>query len=91
MAGSFTLINEYLVADLAKLGLWNPSMKNAIVAAGGSVQSIAAIPEDIKALYKTVWEIKQRAIIDMAADRGARCFFFFSFALLLTFGVRCLY
>lgn len=71
LAGSFTMVNDYLVADLSRLGLWNAQMKNEILANGGSIQNIASIPSDIKALYKTVWEIKQRVIIDMAADRGA--------------------
>ena len=71
LAGSFTVINNYLVEDLRKLGLWNKEMKNMLVANGGSVQGITSIPEEIRNLYKTVWEIKQRAIIDMAADRGA--------------------
>jgi ribonucleoside-diphosphate reductase alpha subunit len=71
LAGSFTVINKYLVEDLRKLNLWNPDMKNAIVSNSGSVQAIASIPQELKDLYKTVWEIKQRAIIDMSADRGA--------------------
>jgi ribonucleoside-diphosphate reductase alpha chain len=54
-----------------KLGIWNETLKNKIIAANGSVQDIAEIPANIKELYKTVWEIKQRTIIDMAADRGA--------------------
>ena len=57
--------------DLIKLGLWNEEMKYKLMAYEGSVQNIPEIPQDIKDLYKTVWEIKQRYIIDMAADRGA--------------------
>ena len=53
------------------MGLWNNDMKNRIIAANGSIQNIKEIPDDIKELYKTVWEIKQRNLIDMAADRGA--------------------
>jgi ribonucleoside-diphosphate reductase alpha chain len=52
------VINQYLVEDLRKLGLWTPGMKNAIIGAGGSVQGIASIPAELKELYKTVWEIK---------------------------------
>jgi ribonucleoside-diphosphate reductase alpha subunit len=70
LAGEFTVINRYLVADLMALGLWNPELKERIVAANGSVQGLD-IPADIKARYKTVWEIKQKTLIDMAADRGA--------------------
>lgn len=57
--------------DLVTLGLWNNSMKNRIIASNGSIQQIDEIPLDIKELYKTVWEIKQRTLIDMAADRGS--------------------
>lgn len=57
--------------DLVDLGIWNEQLKNEIIAHKGSVQSIDEIPQDLKALYKTVWEIKQKSIIDMAADRGA--------------------
>ncbi len=71
LSGEFTIVNKHLLKDLVRLGLWNDAMKNKILAAEGSVQNIAEIPEDIKELYKTVWEIKQRSIIDMAADRGA--------------------
>ena len=71
LAGEFTVINKYLVADLLAVGLWNTDLKDRIVAANGSVQGIAEIPDEIKARYKTVWEIKQKTLIDMAADRGA--------------------
>ncbi|MEY4110459.1 MAG: hypothetical protein RLZZ46_814 [Bacteroidota bacterium] len=71
LSGEFIIVNKYLLKDLVQLGLWNESMKNSIIAANGSVQSIDEIPDNIKELYKTVWEIKQKAIIDMAADRGA--------------------
>ena len=71
LAGEFTVINKYLVADLMAVGLWTPEIKDRIVAANGSVQAIAEIPADLKARYKTVWEIKQKTLIDMAADRGA--------------------
>ncbi len=71
LSGEFVIVNKHLLKDLVQLGLWNNSMKNAIIAANGSVQHIEAIPADIRELYKTVWEIKQRNLIDMAADRGA--------------------
>lgn len=71
LSGEFVVVNKHLLKDLVKLGLWNDSLKNKIIAANGSVQDIPEVPENIKAIYKTVWEIKQRSIIDMAADRGA--------------------
>lgn len=71
IAGEFIIINKYLVGDLAKLNMWNKDVKDQIVIADGSIQTIPGIPDDIKALYKTIWEIKQKVIIDMAADRGA--------------------
>lgn len=70
LAGEFTIINKYLVADLIKLGLWSQDMKDRILTGGGSVQHINEIPEDLRALYKTVWEIKQKVLIDQSADRG---------------------
>lgn len=71
LSGEFIIVNKHLLKDLVQLGLWNNNMKNKIIAANGSIQHINEIPADIKELYKTVWEIKQRSIIDMAADRGA--------------------
>jgi ribonucleoside-diphosphate reductase alpha chain len=71
LSGEFIIVNKHLLKDLVQLGLWNNTMKNNIIANNGSVQHINEIPADIKELYKTVWEIKQRNIIDMAADRGA--------------------
>ncbi|TKK68944.1 ribonucleoside-diphosphate reductase subunit alpha [Ilyomonas limi] len=71
LSGEFIVVNKHLLKDLIELGLWNNDIKNSIIAANGSIQHIAEIPAEIKALYKTVWEIKQRHIIDMAADRGA--------------------
>jgi len=70
LAGEFTVINRYLVADLMAAGLWSPEVKERIVAANGSVQGLD-IPQPLKDRYKTVWEIKQKTLIDMAADRGA--------------------
>jgi|EP01037_Dinobryon_pediforme_P003787 ribonucleoside-diphosphate reductase alpha chain len=71
LSGEFIIVNKYLLRDLYNLGLWNTAMKDKIITANGSVQDIAEIPQEIKDLYKTVWEIKMRTIIDMAADRGA--------------------
>ena len=71
LAGEFQVVNPWLLKDLVDLGLWSDNMKNRIIAEGGSVQNIPNIPVDIKELYKTVWEISQRSIIQMAADRGA--------------------
>lgn len=71
LSGEFTVVNRHLLKDLVELGLWNDQMKNELILNKGSVQNIAAIPQNIKDLYKTVWEISQRVIIDMAADRGA--------------------
>ena len=70
LAGEYMVINEYLVKDLVSLNLWNQEMKDAIIASDGSIQSITTIPNKIKNIYKTIWEIKQKYIIDMAADRG---------------------
>ncbi|HMT28588.1 MAG TPA: ribonucleoside-diphosphate reductase subunit alpha [Bacteroidia bacterium] len=71
LSGEFVAVNKHLLLDLVNMGLWNSDLKSKIMAYNGSVQDIPEIPENIKELYKTVWEIKQRAIIDMAADRGA--------------------
>ena len=69
LAGEFVMINKHLVKDLQKLNMWNPQIKNEIVRAGGSVQQLE-IPDELKLVYRTVWEIPQKSIIDMAADRG---------------------
>ncbi len=71
LSGEFVIVNKHLLRDLVDLGLWNSRMKDTIISANGSIQNIAEIPQNIKDLYKTVWEIKMRNIIDMAADRGA--------------------
>ncbi len=71
LSGEFAVVNKYLVRDLIELGLWNDKMKNEIIRNNGSVQNIETIPAELKAMYKTVWEVKQKAIIDMAKDRGA--------------------
>ena len=71
LAGEFIVINKHLVRDLINLGLWSEEMKDKILLNEGSVQNIEEIPEDIRKVYKIVWEISQKTIIDMAADRGA--------------------
>ena len=70
LAGEFVVVNKLLVNDLKERGLWSKEMKDLMVKANGSVQNIIDIPDDIKELYKTVWEMSQKTIIDMAADRG---------------------
>lgn len=70
LAGEFVVVNKYLVADLVKLGLWGPVLKDKIVKNMGSVQGIAEVPADLQNLYKTAWELKQKTLIDLAADRG---------------------
>ena len=71
LAGEFILVNKYLVDDLIKLKLWNKDIREQIMISDGSIQNIEQIPDNIKNLYKTVWEIKQKTIIDMAVDRSA--------------------
>jgi ribonucleoside-diphosphate reductase alpha chain len=71
LSGEFVVVNKHLLKDLVELNLWNDDMKNKIMTHNGSIQKIDGIPDHIKEIYKTVWEIKQRTIIDMAADRGA--------------------
>ena len=70
LAGEFVVVNRYLMKDLMSLGVWSEAMKQKIIAQNGSVQGIKEIPDDVQALYKTAWEIKQRTLIDMAAQRG---------------------
>jgi ribonucleoside-diphosphate reductase alpha chain len=71
LAGEFIVVNKHLLKDLVNLGLWNDGLKNKLMSTSGSVQNIDEIPDNLKALYKTAWEISQRVVIDMAADRGA--------------------
>jgi len=71
LSGEFPVVNKHLLKDLVKLGLWNDSMKNRLIAANGSILDFPEVPNNIKELYRTVWEIKQKDILDMAADRGA--------------------
>ena len=70
LAGDFMVVNKYLVDDLTKLGLWTSDIRTQIIANNGSIQNIPEIPEDLRAVYKTVWEIPQKVLIDMAADRA---------------------
>jgi len=71
LSGEFIVVNRHLMKDLMELGLWNETMRQKLIAANGSVQNIPEIPQHIKDIYKTVWEISQKVIIDMSADRGA--------------------
>ena len=70
LSGEFIIVNKHLLKDLVKLGLWNDELKNEILRTNGSIQDIDNIPQNIKDLYKTVWELSMRDIIDMAAERG---------------------
>jgi ribonucleoside-diphosphate reductase alpha subunit len=71
LSGEFIIVNKHLLKDLVREGLWNKEMRQKIMAANGSVQNISDVPQHLKDLYKTAWEISQKAIIDQAADRGA--------------------
>jgi ribonucleoside-diphosphate reductase alpha subunit len=71
LAGEFVVINKHLVKDLRKIGLWTKEVKNQIIRDGGSVRNVPDIPANLAAIYRTVWEIPQKSIIDMSADRGA--------------------
>ena len=71
LSGEFVVVNKHLLKDLVELNLWNEGMKNRLIAENGSVQNMDEIPQHLKDLYKTTWEISQKAIIEMAADRGA--------------------
>mmetsp|Transcript_219 Transcript_219/g.267 ORF Transcript_219/g.267 Transcript_219/m.267 type:complete len:383 (+) Transcript_219:78-1226(+) len=71
LAGEFPVVNKYLLNDLISRDLWTVEVRNQLIAHNGSIQNIAQIPDDLKALYKTVWEIKQKRCLEMAADRGA--------------------
>lgn len=70
LSGEFVVVNKHLLHDLTDMGLWSPALKNEVIYHNGSVQNIREIPEELKAIYRTVWEIKQRTLVDMAADRG---------------------
>jgi ribonucleoside-diphosphate reductase alpha chain len=71
LAGEYIIVNKHLLKDLVSLGIWNEDLKNKLISANGSVQNIAEIPDNLKALYKTAWELSQKSIIEMSADRGA--------------------
>ncbi|EAZ81187.1 ribonucleoside-diphosphate reductase subunit alpha [Algoriphagus machipongonensis] len=71
LSGEFIVVNKHLMKDLIRLGLWDDNMRNRLISTNGSVQSLPGVPQNIKDLYKTVWEISQKVIIDLAADRGA--------------------
>jgi len=71
LSGEYIIVNKHLLKDLVKLGLWDSAMKNKLMGSNGSVQNIAEIPQDIKNLYKTAWEISGKTLIDLSADRGA--------------------
>ncbi|HAA15818.1 MAG TPA: ribonucleoside-diphosphate reductase subunit alpha [Cytophagales bacterium] len=70
LSGEFVVVNKHLLKDLIKLGMWNETMRNRIIAANGSIQEIPEIPQKIKDIYRTVWEISQKSILEMAGDRG---------------------
>lgn len=71
LSGEFQIVNPHLLKDLTDMKIWNDAMRNRLIANNGSIQNIDGIPDDLKAIYRTVWEISQKSIIDMAADRGA--------------------
>jgi ribonucleoside-diphosphate reductase subunit M1 len=71
LSGDFQVVNQHLLKDLSDRGLWNDDLKNEIVSQNGSIQKIDSVPEDLKKLYRTVWEISQKNLINMSADRGA--------------------
>jgi ribonucleoside-diphosphate reductase alpha chain len=71
LSGEFVVVNKHLMKDLIKLDLWNDKIKNEVITNNGSVQNVDSIPQNIKDLYKTVWEIKQKSLLEMSADRGA--------------------
>ncbi|KAK2384786.1 ribonucleoside-diphosphate reductase large subunit [Trifolium repens] len=70
LSGEFVVVNKHLLHDLTEMGLWNPALKNKIIYNNGSVQNLSEIPDKMKGIYKTVWEIKQKILVDMAVDRG---------------------
>lgn len=71
LSGEFICLNKHLVRDLIKIGLWTTEIKNSLIANNGSVQNIKQIPQELKDLYRTIWEIPQKILIDLAAARGA--------------------
>lgn len=71
LSGEFVIVNKHLLRDLVKLEIWNDELKNELISANGSIQNIDVIPDNLKELYKTAWEISQKVTINYAADRGA--------------------
>jgi ribonucleoside-diphosphate reductase alpha chain len=71
LSGEFIIVNKHLLKDLVKAGLWTKEMRQTIMSTSGSIQNISEIPQNLKDLYKTAWEISQKSIIDLASDRGA--------------------
>jgi ribonucleoside-diphosphate reductase alpha chain len=71
LSGEFVVVNKHLMKDLIKLNLWNDKIKNEVIVNNGSIQNVESIPQNIKDLYRTVWEIKQKSLLEMSADRGA--------------------
>jgi ribonucleoside-diphosphate reductase alpha chain len=71
LSGDFLQVNRYLVEELKQLGLWTEAMRNAIKIADGSVQGLEEVPKELRDIYRTAWEVPMRALIDLAADRGA--------------------
>jgi len=71
LSGEFQVVNQHLLRDLTELGIWSDEVKNEIISNNGSIQAVACIPDNIKKLYKTVWEISQKNVLKQAADRGA--------------------
>lgn len=71
LSGEYIVVNKHLLTDLVSLGIWNDTVKNKLIMANGSVQDIEEIPDNLKSLYKTAWELSQKTLVDMAADRGA--------------------
>merc|ERR1711872_7573 len=71
LSGEFQVVNQHLLRDLTELGVWSDEVKNEIISNNGSIQAVACIPDHIKKLYKTVWEISQKVVLKQAADRGA--------------------
>ena len=71
LSGEFVVVNKHLMKDLIKLGMWDDKLKNEVIANNGSIQAVDRIPQNIKDLYRTVWEIKQKSLLEMSADRGA--------------------
>jgi len=70
LAGEFTVVNKHLLRELTSMGIWTESVRNRIIADGGSVQGVSEIPKEVRDVYKTVWEISQKTILEMAAERG---------------------